>query len=308
MFVLAHLSDPHLAPLPRPHLGELANKRVLGFLNWLRRRRAEHRREILDALVADLKSAHPDHIAVTGDLVNISLDAEFAQAAVWLDSLGPAENVTVIPGNHDVYVRAAAARADRYWGAFMRGDAPPAPGAKTSYPFVRRRDSIALIGLSSAIPTAPFMATGRLGPVQLQRLAEILPELEREGLFRVVLIHHPPISAPGKRFKRLLDAKAFRQVLAQHGAELVLHGHDHLPRLVWLQGPQARIPAFGVPSASCPPGPGHAAATYNLYRIDGAPGTWRCEAIARGFRSEAKGIAELARQTISAAVAPAPRQ
>lgn len=306
MFVLAHLSDPHLGPLPRPRLTELAGKRALGFLNWQRRRQAQHRGEVLEALVADLKSFGPDHIAVTGDLVNISLDAEFAPASAWLGALGSAKDVTVVPGNHDAYVRTAAAHSARHWGAFMRDAAEASEGKEISYPFVRRRGAVALIGLSSAVPTLPFMATGRLGQDQLTRLSEILRDLGREGLFRVVLIHHPPVSARGKRFKRLLDANAFRQVLVQHGAELVLHGHDHVPSLVWLKGMQARIPVFGVPSASCPAGQGHAAAAYNLYRIDGAPGAWRCEAIARGFRSERGGIVELARNGVIEFQAAAP--
>jgi 3',5'-cyclic AMP phosphodiesterase CpdA len=192
----------------------------------------------------------------------------------------------------------------------MRNDAVEALlGQEISYPFVRQRGSVALIGLSSALPTAPFLATGRLGPDQLLRLSQTLAGLGREGLFRIVLIHHPPVSAPGKAFKRLLDAKMFRKVLAEHGAELVIHGHDHMHSLAWLDGAQGRIPAIGVPSASCPPGRGHPAAAYNLYRIEGAPGAWHCEAISRGFRSDVEGIVELARQTVStAAAAPAATQ
>ncbi len=38
MFVLAHLSDPHLGPLPRARMRELASKRMLGFVNWRRGR------------------------------------------------------------------------------------------------------------------------------------------------------------------------------------------------------------------------------------------------------------------------------
>src|SRR5262245_50154103 len=97
-FVLAHLSDPHLAPLPRPRLAELAGKRAIGYLNWLRKRRAMHRTDVLARIVADLKAQAPDHIAVTGDLTNISLPNEFAPARTWLDGLGPSSGVTLVPG------------------------------------------------------------------------------------------------------------------------------------------------------------------------------------------------------------------
>ena len=59
---------------------------------------------MLDALVEDLQAQRPDHIAVTGDLVNISLVAEFAPARAWLESVGTPDHVTVVPGNHDAYV------------------------------------------------------------------------------------------------------------------------------------------------------------------------------------------------------------
>ena len=68
MFVLAQLSDLHLAL--RPKLIELAGKRGLGFINWHRGRKYIHRVEVLDAIVRDLNTIKTDHIAVTGDLVN----------------------------------------------------------------------------------------------------------------------------------------------------------------------------------------------------------------------------------------------
>ena len=68
-FTLAHFSDPHLPPLPKPRLKEIAGKRVLGYLNWTRNRHKYYRREVLDALVRDLQAQTPDHIAVTGDLI-----------------------------------------------------------------------------------------------------------------------------------------------------------------------------------------------------------------------------------------------
>jgi len=150
VFTLAHLSDPHLPPLPPARLRDLAGKRALGYLNWTRNRHKYHRREVLDALVADVQAQRPDHIAVTGDLVNLALNTEFAPAQAWLESVGTPEHVTVIPGNHDAYVRATQHRFADSFGDYLRGDAET-DGA--SFPFLRRRGPLALIGMSSAVPT-----------------------------------------------------------------------------------------------------------------------------------------------------------
>ena len=278
MFTLAHLSDPHLAPLPAPRATELIGKRVTGYLNWQYRRRFIHDAAVLAKIVADLKAQKPGHIAVTGDLTNIALGQEFVRGRAWLATLGAPAEVTVIPGNHDAYVRAAAHEPERCWGAYMRGD----DGAG-GFPFVRRRGPLALIGLSTAVPTAWGLATGRLGEAQCARLGETLVALARENIFRVVLIHHPPVSQ-AKWYKLLTDSAQFLRVIAAHGAELVLHGHDHLPMINWLNGPNGtRVPAVGVPSASAAPGMSKDAAAYNLYAIDGAPGAWHCELTSRGI-------------------------
>src|SRR4051812_10415395 len=116
MFTLAHLSDAHLAPLPRPHPSELLSKRLTGYLNWWRRRQFIHRTDVLDAIVADLKASRPDHIAVVGDLANIALPGEFIRGRDFLESLGAPTEVTLVPGNHDIYVREAIDFAQRQWG------------------------------------------------------------------------------------------------------------------------------------------------------------------------------------------------
>jgi 3',5'-cyclic AMP phosphodiesterase CpdA len=285
MFTLAHLSDPHLAPLPVASFLELAGKRLTGWLNWQRKRHLVHDRAVLKAIIADMRAQGPDHIAVTGDIANIGLPAEYAHGREWLESLGAARDVSFIPGNHDIYVAGCAELAAREWRAQMRGD------DGESFPYVRRRGPVALIGVSSGIATAPFMATGEVGPTQLQKLGGLLEALKAEGLFRVVMIHHPPVS-DSPAHKRLLDAGALKDVIAAHGAELLLHGHDHLNMINRLDRPDGtHVPAVGVPSASAKPGMDHDPAGYKLYRIDGAPGAWRCEMISRGMANDGK-IAE----------------
>jgi 3',5'-cyclic AMP phosphodiesterase CpdA len=290
MFVLAHLSDLHLAA--RPRLSELPGKRGLGFINWHRGRKHVHRVEVLDAITRDLMARAPDHIAVTGDLVNLSLRAEYARARAWLETLGPPTGVTVTLGNHDLYVPGAARLPNEFWGEYMRGD----EGEPGAFPFVRRRGPAALIVLSSALPTAPFLATGRLGDHQLARLATALDATD--GLFRVVLIHHPPVSRAKRHLRRLTDARQFRRVLAEKGAELVLHGHDHRRALTWLEGPRHTIAAVGVPSASAQaPHRREHAGGYNVFHIDGTSGAWRCEVITR-LRGTDGGMREAERESL----------
>ena len=178
MFSVAHLSDPHLAPLPAPRFVELIGKRVTGYINWQRRRRFVHDPAVLAKIVADLKAQAPSHIAVTGDLCNIALPEEFARGRHWLDRLGSSKDVTLVPGNHDIYVRGAAALAQRTWDAHMCND-----DGTSGFPFMRRRGPLALIGLSTAVPTAPLMATGRLGHAQLARLGELLAATAKRKFF-----------------------------------------------------------------------------------------------------------------------------
>ncbi|MBS7537784.1 metallophosphoesterase family protein [Ancylobacter lacus] len=303
MFVLAHLTDPHLGPLPPVRLKELASKRALGFLNWRRGRRKRFAPGTIELLVDDIKALAPDHIAVTGDLVNVGLPAEYQTGLVFLRSLGAGDKVTVIPGNHDAYVRSTAHHALLNWGEYMRGDSAEADRAadQEAFPFVRRRGDVALVGVSSAIPTNPFMATGRVGRAQLARLAGVLDQLGREGLFRVVMIHHPPCGHRAAH-KRLLDAEGFRACLARHGAELVICGHDHRPMVEQLPGPHGLIPVVEAPSAAAGPEDRRWPGGYHLYRIERQDGNaWRCEMEARGF---APGDPTVARRTVRVLAAP----
>jgi 3',5'-cyclic AMP phosphodiesterase CpdA len=278
-FTLAHLSDPHLPPLPVARLHDLAGKRAFGYLNWTRNRQKFHRRDVLDALVSDMQTQAPDHIAITGDLVNLALEAEFAPSRAWLESVGAPDRVTVIPGNHDAYVRITRHRFAEAWGNYL--DSDDTPGGAIRFPSVRRRGPLALISVSSAVPTPPLMATGRLGGTQLDALERILAGLSAEQAFRVLLIHHPLRS--DSRAKRLSDSSKLLALLKQHGVELVLHGHDHVHSTMWFDGPKRSIPAIGVPSASAVAHGRYPGAAYNLFSIERDGGAWRCEQTIRGM-------------------------
>lgn len=286
VFSLAHLSDPHLSTLTDVRPSQLFNKRLLGYLSWRRRRRHEHRPEVLDAAVSALRTVMPDHVVVTGDLTHIGLPQEFEQVRAWLEGLGRPQDVTVIPGNHEAYALSPFRETLARWMPYIESDPGEGQGGEsdTLFPSVRVRGPLALIGLSSARPTAPFLADGSVGGVQLQRLEGILDATRARGLVRVVSVHHPPLKGSVQARKRLRDAAALRKVLARCGAELVLHGHAHRPIWGHLSTQAGPLPVVGAASASelsDRPGRG---AQFHVYRF--VRGTGGLEITARVYRYE----------------------
>jgi 3',5'-cyclic AMP phosphodiesterase CpdA len=287
VFQLAHLSDPHLATSLNASVLKFFNKRALGYLTWRLLRSRLHRTDVLIALQDDVSRAGVDHVAITGDIVNISLAREFTSAATWLASFGSTADVTVVPGNHDAYIRSTWQKTLFAWADFMSSDdaelGPRPPAGVDDFPILRRRGPIALVGLSSAIPSGPGQAIGKLGGGQLARLAETLRRLRDDGCLRVVLLHHPPVDAGTPRQKRLIDAALFRGVIADAGAELILHGHNHAFQQAAIDGPEHPAHVFGVPSASAIRGDSTTISRYHLFRIAENGSCWQIDVRARIF-------------------------
>lgn len=280
-FLLAHLSDPHVGPLPRPRRRELIGKRATGYLNWRRTRSRAHSMAVLEELVADMQAHRPSHIAVTGDIANIGLPAEFKLARRWLESLGDPENVSFVPGNHDAYVRRALPDLARTFVPWTAGEL--AAGGSGPFPFMRVRGEAALIGLSSGVPTPLFVASGYLGRSQIEAAAGLLDEARRRGLVRVVMIHHPPQNTPSRFGRGLVDAPNFAALIRRAGAELIIHGHNHKLCLARIEGPAGLVPVVGVPSASAASGFPHQRAAYHLFEISGTGVNCKITARARGL-------------------------
>jgi 3',5'-cyclic AMP phosphodiesterase CpdA len=287
-FLLAHLSDPHLGPLPTPRARDLMGKRLTGFLNW-RRRKSIHDMDMLARVVADMRAQKPDHVMMTGDALNIGLPGEFEPAAAWLGLLGESQHVSFVPGNHDAYVGSSLPRVATTFGPWMLDDG----GKPASWPYLRQRGGVALIGVNSGVPTAPFLASGKVGGEQLARLAWMLEDARARELMRVVMIHHPPWRGGATPGRGLRDARAFEKVIATHGAELIVHGHNHRTSVHRLPSRDGSIPVIGVRSASAVPGTARHLAGYHLYRVEKHAGGWSIDARARGLATGSNEIVDL---------------
>jgi 3',5'-cyclic AMP phosphodiesterase CpdA len=129
------------------------------------------------------------------------------------------------------------------------------------------------------------VAAGKCGAAQLRVTEMLLADLGREGVFRVVMLHHPPHAAGGDATRGLKDHRAFQAMVARVGAELVIHGHDHVSSVDRLAGPNGiGVPVIGAPSASARQG--RYRAGYHVYTIDEGPTGFRLEGEARGLRDD----------------------
>lgn len=274
MFHLAHISDVHLSPLPNPSVTELLGKRLTGYINWKKKRKGTMGTKTLDAVMQSVEREKPHHLMLSGDIVNLSLDAEFEQAYKWISQKGDPHDISLTFGNHDAYVLGAFHKACKTFQPWITGDKKQSWSAP--FPYMRVRDNIAIIAVSSALATPPFQASGYFGHTQAKHLEQLLLEAKALNLFRVVMIHHPPFYNATHFHKKLWGIQHFQNVIKHCGAELVLHGHTHLPTLNHIKTPYGVIPVVGVASASQAFGGHKPPANYNWFEIDQIKSQWKC--------------------------------
>jgi len=234
VFRISHVSDLHvLSPFGFEWRRALFNKRLTGYANLIRQRGRVHRREYLLAVLSEA-AEHSDHVVVTGDIVNLSLESEYEEAAKLLSDVSRKVDVTVVPGNHDVYLPSIHKhrRFPHHFRQFLRSDLPELSRDLPMGPFpcVKLRGPVALIALSSAVPRPPFVASGFIGHVQLEAFEAALAHPEVARRTPVILVHHPPVDRRMtlERLRDgLVDAVRLRHSLSRVTRALVLYGHVH---------------------------------------------------------------------------------
>jgi 3',5'-cyclic AMP phosphodiesterase CpdA len=272
---IAHVSDLHILSRTGAHWRDIIfNKRLTGYANLILRRGRVHRREYLLAVLS-AAVARADHLVVTGDITNLSLEHEYEEARALLDEAAQRTEVTVVPGNHDVYLPSTHRhrRFPHRFDQFLQSDLPQLALDLPAGPFpcVKLRGNAAIIALSSAVPRPPFIAAGYVGQAQLEAFETVLAHPEVQRRTPIVLIHHPPVDTR-PRIEQLrdglVDAAALRSSLAPLPRGLVLFGHLHVRVRCELPTASGKLDVIGASGAALDHPDKSVRAGFNLYEFD----------------------------------------
>ncbi len=171
---------------------------------------------ILAPLLAFIREAKPDLVAISGDLTQRARTAEFVAAREFLDQI-PFPQI-VVPGNHDVPLHNLFARFARrldHYRRYITADLQP----------VFADSEIAVVGVNTA--RAFTWKDGRINARQLKRLRATLGTVPSERT-KIVVTHHPfdlPAGASGNVVGR---SRLAIKTLAECGVDLLLAGHFHI--------------------------------------------------------------------------------
>jgi 3',5'-cyclic AMP phosphodiesterase CpdA len=284
---IAHFSDLHLLDLAGVPFTRFLNKRLTGWVNLRLKRGSIHRAAYVDAIARAIAARRVDHVVVTGDLTNLALETEFGRARDLFErvlAMDPGQ-VTVVPGNHDLYTRGAreSRRFERFMATWLKSDLPDlgVDVGAGRFPVVKLRGGAAFIGLSSAVPRPPLVAAGEIGDAQVDALRAVLAHPEVKQRLPIVALHHPPVH-PWSRTKvhveGLRDAAKLLRVLAELPRGVILHGHLHRRIQRELTTSAGKVRQIGATSASLHHGDADRMAAFNLYELD-TDGSMRVEAL-----------------------------
>lgn len=185
-----------------------------------------------------------DHVVVTGDLTEHGYNKEFAAFNEVFESLTDSHKITIIPGNHD-----------------RLGD-NVARHMMTNRVSVEDQKDLYLIRIDSTAPHNKWLIYGHgliCGRV-LDSVEEVLLGAPQHKLV-AILLHHHPIPLPEETFfeevSRHLKWPFAAELhlgkelisIAQGRADLLLHGHRHIPFELTLPGGRS----LSIYNAGCTP-------------------------------------------------------
>lgn len=176
---------------------------------------------VVAALGRELAATPPDLVLVSGDLTSGARESEYRDARGFLDAI-PAP-VLCVPGNHDISPYRLFERFLNPFGTWRR-----VMGSEPEWSW--QDAELGVVGVNTVRRAGPYLdwSRGRLGAAALDEVKARLDALP-EGVFRIVVAHHPFLPPETAAEMRLVGGAAHAiAAFAKRGVRLVLSGHLHI--------------------------------------------------------------------------------
>jgi len=153
-------------------------------------------------------SMRPDVVVVTGDLTDDGYAYEYDAAKTYIDRI-EAENIMVVPGNHDARNEGYTLFEEIF---------------QTRFPHYED-DRVVILGIDSS---EPDIDDGRIGRGNYAHIRETLSPRKE---IKILAMHHHliPIPATGRERNIPIDAGDVLKLCIESGVDIVFSGHKHMP-------------------------------------------------------------------------------
>tara|TARA_B100000945_G_scaffold308573_1_gene298429 strand:- start:824 stop:1657 length:834 start_codon:yes stop_codon:yes gene_type:complete len=220
---IIHISDLHFHSYPQK-LNEFNAKRILGATNLLVRRAREFPLNRAVHLVETIQKMEWDHLVISGDITQLSLEREFLLAREILDPLLVKKaSVTVIPGNHDRYTNGQSDTDlfTKYFGEFF---------GKNEVHISEINEEWCLVGWDSAHYNDLRTSSGTVRKSTIMATENLIQNFPEQTKF--IVVNHFPLTFPEDwkfdRFHELYNIVPVKNwILRNPQIRLYLHGHIH---------------------------------------------------------------------------------
>jgi 3',5'-cyclic AMP phosphodiesterase CpdA len=220
---IAHISDLHFLD-SHWSWSALRSKRWVALWNQKINPHRHFSQSPLDTLAQLLCDWRATHVIMTGDWVATGEREEFTRAAAFAEQLERAGlRLLTVPGNHDMYTRAAYHQR-RFYEFLGRWTFPTAPVGKMSL-----SDDWTVIGLDTAVPRTWLSSRGRFTRAMEQELDLMCRDLTGNAF----IVNHYPLFGDWRSWRQMEGRARLQALLRRHSAvRLYLHGHDHGVKIV----------------------------------------------------------------------------
>lgn len=227
---IVHFSDIHVGRLTHDPTA-FFDKRLLGMMNFLVRRRGHLHPEFVERALARIKTLEPDIVLCTGDVTCVGCPEEFDEACLQLEPLvrkSATFDFYYVPGNHDNYVACKRCRDALEKACLFLNQ-----GRKLAdFPFKVKKGDLELFLVDEACPNFYHSSNGKLSVTSEYALQCLLKTEQEKNGKRMLIGHFPTADAEGKRLsfrRRLKNDLLIQELLQKKCIDVTLCGHIHKP-------------------------------------------------------------------------------